>query len=93
MAYYRVTLKGEGFPVRIDGRWCLFRFHTAKCVAAESWQAAEVKAVRAVIKDPVWAHIRPRPGFPTPRITPEAIEAIAPEDISAEGYVLQRTGK
>lgn len=80
MPYYRVTLRGEKFPLRENGKWKLFGFVTTRDIDAETPEDAERHAVRLIFHDDTWAHVNPYPGFPVPRIIPIDLEVI--EDIS-----------
>ncbi|MAK60940.1 MAG: hypothetical protein CMK09_08175 [Ponticaulis sp.] len=79
MTTYLVRMRGEHFPLHDNGRWRLYGFFTERAVEAESAEEAEMVGVHTIQTDPVWNHVRPRPGFPTPRIFPEeVIELDAP---------------
>ncbi|HBH90504.1 hypothetical protein [Ponticaulis sp.] len=93
MAFYEVDLRGEFFPLHDRGRWKLFGFETTCHVEAESAQNAEMEAVKLIHIDPVWQHIRPRPGFPTPRLYPEGTVSADPAEFSLPEYDLYRMVK
>lgn len=93
MAHYVVRLRGEHFPLYDKNRWKLFGFYIARNVNADSAEEAEMEAVQSVQTDPVWAHVRPRPGFPTPRIYPEEVEQTDQPVFPEEEYEFFRMRK
>ena len=93
MALYAVDLQGEYFPMREQGRWKLYGFDTELVVEADTPEEAELMAVRMVHMDPVWGNIRPRPGFPTPRIYPEGVYECEEEPTDLPEYELFRMRK
>ena len=52
-----------------------------------------MEAVKLIHIDPVWQHIRPRPGFPTPRLYPEGTVSADPAEFSLPEYDLYRMVK
>lgn len=93
MASYLVRLRGEGFPLHGDGRWRLFGFFTLRGVEADSVDEAERLAVHSIHTDPTWSHVRPRPGFPVPRIYPEEVIEMETPVFPDEEYDFYLMGK
>ena len=73
MTSYLVQLRGAYFPLHDNGKWRLFGFQTFRGVEASSVEEAEELAVYSIQADPTWSHVRPRHGFPVPRIYPEEV--------------------
>jgi len=83
MSKFKVMLRGEHFPVHKKGRWQLLGFYSTRSVEADTFGDAEFNAVRQIQRDPTWKHVKPRHGFPTPRIFVEDIERVDyPEDFN-----------
>lgn len=86
MTTYLVRLRGEYFPLYEKGRWKLFGFYTERAIEAASAEEAELVGVHGIQIDSVWNHVRPRPGFPTPRIYPEEVTELAMPVFPDEEY-------
>lgn len=93
MASYLVRLRGEGFPLHGKSGWRLFGFYTLRGVEADSAQEAERLAVYSIHNDPIWDHVRPRAGFPVPRIYPEDITEMDSPVFPDEDYDFYLMGK
>ena len=93
MAKYSVFLKGENFPLKLEGETKLYGFYTTRRVKAKNEEEAELMAVAAIKSDPKLLSSVDRDFEAEPRIYMESIRKIGWwSRVKITGYTFYPTG-